>query len=217
MYYLTCSGIGLTGAFKWSESKTCFETGLTRSELKKSQSELTDKKLAYFNENWVIIPNTQEKTGYGTSPVTQKAYVNELSSLPEEITKILEGIIPSTEGMHTHRNNKQEIRNKGESVRGEAETLIALFNQEFSKCYGVTKSRRELIAHRLRVYGLHQLERAVKNLSKTPFYRGKNDRKWEATPDYLFRNDENVDKALNLEVKTVAKKSSLIELIGRGA
>lgn len=212
MYYLTCSGIGLTGAFKWSESKTLFETGISKIEFEKSKVELMNKKLVFFNENWVVIPNTQEKTGYGNSPVTQKSYQNEFSTLPEVIAKILEGDIPSAEGSLPIeiRNKKSEILKgivKGESSTGGAvaEHLISVFNQATGKNYSPTSKRCKLISDRLGSFPSEQLEKAAMNVAKSSFHMGKNDRGWSADPDWLFRNDENVDKMLNLEVKEEKK------------
>lgn len=92
MYFITCQHIGLTGAFKLSRTKILFETGLTPKELESSCMELEEKKLAFLRDGWIVIPDTQEKTNYNKSPITQKAYEKELSSLPEEIKKLLAGI-----------------------------------------------------------------------------------------------------------------------------
>lgn len=126
MYYLTCSGIGLTGAFTWSTSKTIFETGLSTKDLLKTKSELSEAGLVLFFENWIIIPGTEAKTGYSRgSEITTKAYENELVSLPDEVKNILSTpakgyTTPSKEidrGTPTPINQKSEISNGDKSVR----------------------------------------------------------------------------------------------------
>lgn len=220
MYCLTNSYIGMTGAFELTESRIRFETGLTPNELLNAKDELQSANLVVFKNDWVVVLNTDKHNSYNSSPKTKKPYECEFSNLPKEIQNILEEedrvSIPYQQGMHTHRNKNTEIRKEKGGV-GEktklAQELIDLFNTEFQRSYKLTSSRMKLIEHRLRTYEFHQLQDAVKKLARDPFYSGKNDRGWVATPDYLFRNDENVDKALNLEVSIKNKRKSLEDLL----
>lgn len=214
MYYLTCSGIGLTGAFKWSDTKTVFETGIKIKDLQQCKYELTSSNLVFYHDGWVIIPGTSEKTGYNNGDnLTSKAFNKEIDSLPEEIRQLLDtpsrgmqgGCIPQE-----IRNKKSEILKgivKGESSTGGAvaEHLISVFNQATGKNYSPTSKRCKLISDRLGSFPSEQLEKAAMNVAKSSFHMGKNDRGWSADPDWLFRNDENVDKMLNLEVKEEKK------------
>lgn len=123
MYYLTCSGIGLTGAFKWGDSKTLFETGLDSKGLAKAKEELQASKLVLFYEGWVIVPDTDEKTGYNKGDRTSKAYESEFRELPDTVSSILEN--PNTLYENDDRvsgftdtpiNHKSEIRNNSSSL-----------------------------------------------------------------------------------------------------
>lgn len=215
MYYLTCSGIGLTGAFKWSDSKTMFETAIKPKDLQQCKNELTASNLVFYHDSWVVIPDTSEKTGYNNGDnLTSKAFTKEFESLPDEIKQLLN---PPSRGMQGGyipqeiRNKKSEIEKgivKGKSSTGRAvaEHIISVFNQATSKNYSPTDKRCKLIADRLRSYPSEQLEKAARNIALSPFHMGKNDRNWMADPDWLFRNDENVDKMLNLEIKQEKKE-----------
>ena len=105
---------------------------------------------------------------------------------------------------------KEEIKNKSKKEnikeilgRDVAEHIISVFNQATGKKYTLTDKRRKLINERRKSFPSEQLENAAKNIALSPFHMGKNDRNWMADPDWLFRNDENVDKMLNLEIKQV--------------
>lgn len=66
----------------------------------------------------------------------------------------------------------------------------------------LTPARRLKIKTRLNRYTPEQIKEAINKCFDDPFYNGeKNDRGWRANADYVFRNDEIVDRLLNLEVK----------------
>lgn len=141
MYYLTCTGIGLTGAFKWSDSKTIFETGLSGKDLEKAKLELLQARLVYFSENWVVIPDTNEKNNYTTGSKTAVGYESEMKTLPENVKKLLVerpeentpiiGVSDVSATVDTPRIQNTEIRNqkKDESVR-EGDELNDQFCEE---------------------------------------------------------------------------------------
>lgn len=161
MYYLTCKGIGLTGAFKWSNIKTQFETGLTTKQIQDAKNELSTCGLVYFYEEWVIVPQTEDKTGYNKGEKTSIAYSKEFDSLPDEIQNTLLGEYPiDTLSNNDDRvsafydtpiNHKSETINqksKGESAeRGKSAALYRSISDlteddflEIAEQYQVTKS-----------------------------------------------------------------------------
>lgn len=77
------------------------------------------------------------------------------------------------------------------------ETFLTYFNGKFNKSYRETPERRKLLLKRLKAFTFEQILKAVDNLAADKFNHGKNDRHWEADPDYLLRNDGQVDKFLN--------------------
>lgn len=122
MYYITNEGIGLTGAYKWSDSKTLFETGLTSQQLVKSKQDLQEANLVYFLNNWVVIPETNEKTNFDKGKMTSVAYKREFDLLPDEIREMLIGYSYPIDRVSIPieiRNKKSEIRNKEKGGVGE--------------------------------------------------------------------------------------------------
>lgn len=84
-----------------------------------------------------------------------------------------------------------------EVVKKPIEIYLTRFNTVFQKNYGVTEKRQTVLSKRLKNYKLEDILRAIDNLHSDPFYRGENDRKWQADPDFLIRTDEQVDKWIN--------------------
>lgn len=202
MYYLTCSSIGLTGAFKCSNSKTLFETGLRQDELEKASNELHGAQLVFFLDDWVVIPGTEAKTGYKTgSPITVKAYEREFEALPEGVKQILDTPakeydtpgIPLPRGIYTPRNKKSEIRNKKQgdkSVRegdeknplnNSAQQVLRKWNEVFGTRFSNTATIADNLAFWLNSYSLEEILLAVENAKTHPFWRDK------ITPTVMFR------------------------------
>lgn len=77
-----------------------------------------------------------------------------------------------------------------------------IFNLWLS-CFGLserklTPGRQAKIKRRLRDCGREQLELAISNASQDYFYRGDNDRGWQADIDYICRSAEIVERLANL-------------------
>lgn len=113
---------------------------------------------------------------------------------------------------HTlHTKNTTETTSKTTTEKREYLELITLFNEKFDKNYQLTKGRIIKIKNRLKIYSPHELKKAIENLSMSPWHRGINDRGWSADPDFLFRNDEQVDKWLNYQpdqARDLARRSA---------
>lgn len=76
--------------------------------------------------------------------------------------------------------------------------FLEKFNHLMGTEYRITEHREKMFNARLKTYSLEELERALMSLSKSPFHKGDNDRGWKADPDFLLRNDEQIDKFLNM-------------------
>lgn len=76
-------------------------------------------------------------------------------------------------------------------------TFISSFNSFFKSNYQVTRGRIKKMSTRRKTYTLSQILLSVKNLSLSDFHRGKNERGWIASPDFLLDTDERIDKWLN--------------------
>jgi hypothetical protein len=75
------------------------------------------------------------------------------------------------------------------------------FNELFNKSYRPTKGREQKLKGRLKSFSMEQIMVALENMAKDKFYGGTNDRGWIADPDFLLRNDEQIDRFLNHEKK----------------
>jgi hypothetical protein len=233
MYVLTCPYIGLTGAFQLSDKRLCYETSITQKELAIAKDELHGT--IEFVKGWVIVRNSGKHNSYSNSPLTQKGYDKEFELLPEFVKDVLKGLDTPLKDpskvINTHININNNINKIEEGGAGETEPdpqklqkersaleaseLIIKFNTCFNAHYTLTTKRKEMIRDRLRTFSFSDLERSVECLSQSPFHTGVNDRKWKADPDFLFRNDEQVDKALNLtnEQIPMIKKRTLSDMV----
>jgi hypothetical protein len=198
----------MTGAFKGSESKIMFETGLSKKALQSAKGQLKQSKLVIFVDDWVVIPGTEDKNSFSSSPTSKVRYDKEFDSLPDQIKEILKNkdtlsigyAYPTDPLISNHiisNPGKRIVKEKTKNI----EELIKYFNEKFGKKYTHTEKRRRLVGDRLKSFSLTDLKRAIKNASLSPFHSGKNDQNWVANPDYIFRSDEIVDRLLNLEVR----------------
>lgn len=105
----------------------------------------------------------------------------------------------------------KNIDNKeNDSLIGEkTQRIIDKYNALFGKQCRVTSGRKKKLKTRLETYTLDEILQAIEKASKDKFYSGGNDRNWVLTLDYLLRNDENIDKLLNLETKSSSPKKVL--------
>lgn len=74
------------------------------------------------------------------------------------------------------------------------------FNSLFKRNYKPTAGRIKKLSLRLKSFTLEDILRATRNLAKSPFHRGVNDRGWTADPDFLLRSDEQIDKWINTDM-----------------
>lgn len=86
---------------------------------------------------------------------------------------------------------------KGGNSSNELNTYLEEFNLLFNSHYQLTNGRVKKLDLRLKMYTLDQILTALRNLARSDFHKGKNERGWVADPDFLLRNDEQIDKWLN--------------------
>ena len=86
----------------------------------------------------------------------------------------------------------------------------------------LTGQRLTKLKARKRVYGEDELIEAARNLARSPFHCGKNDRGWAANIGWLLKSDENVAKALEIQPAKAANDygngmvASILAKRGRG-
>ena len=108
---------------------------------------------------------------------------------------------PSSNDEHNKNNNK--------NIKEYLDIYITSFNQLFERNYQSTEKRRSHLEARLKKFSLDEILKALENLSKSPWHRGLNDRGWQADPNFLIRNDDQVDKWLNKDMDESKKLSKL--------
>lgn len=91
----------------------------------------------------------------------------------------------------------KEIKEIKEETNKDINVFLSSFNEKFKSHYQNTKGREIKFNLRLKKFTLEEILKALDNLSKSEFHQGDNDRGWKADPDFLIRNDEQIDKWLN--------------------
>jgi hypothetical protein len=134
-------------------------------------------------------------------------YINPLSSGTENHPAVC-----TTSGSQPTNTNKDNINtNKEKESICESKKnfleYLATFNSLTGKKYQPTKGRQDKYNQRLKSYSHTVILTSLKNMLSDPFFTGGGERGWEATPDYLIRNDEQIDRFYNFKPK---KKSQSI-------
>jgi len=79
--------------------------------------------------------------------------------------------------------------------------IFEYYNEVFKDCWSkpllLTPQRKKKISARLKNFTPEELKIAIQHIRASPFHCGNNDKgRIYATPDFIFRNDETVDKWL---------------------
>lgn len=75
-------------------------------------------------------------------------------------------------------------------------SFLDAFNEFFKSRYRPTAERRHKYEVRRVMFTHEEIMEALANLNASAWHHGENDRGWVADPDFLLRNDEQVDKWL---------------------
>ncbi|MCX6090204.1 MAG: hypothetical protein NTX88_07545, partial [Candidatus Atribacteria bacterium] len=87
---------------------------------------------------------------------------------------------------------------KKDQIQNQAQTILDFYNQQFDGLWKgklrFTRERECQIRARLKSFTGEELKEAMVNLRRSSFHCGNNDKeKVYATPEFLFRNDSQVD------------------------
>ena len=90
---------------------------------------------------------------------------------------------------------------KNLNSKKEIHEIMDFYNQQFKGLWNeplsITREREKHIRARLKNYSVEDLKKAIANLRASPFHCGENEKGAVfATPEFLFRNDSQVDKWL---------------------
>jgi len=102
------------------------------------------------------------------------------------------------------------------TLKDPARFVMDEYNRIFAGCWKrplqLTPDRRAKIQARLKRFTVQDLVAAMINIRASPFHCGENDRgQVYATPEFIFRNDAQVDKWRNMEVQTNGRSSTVSE------
>lgn len=108
----------------------------------------------------------------------------------------------SNQRVTTTNNDKNEKKEKKRERGGPGTPKpLLLYLEEFNRLYGrefrETTGRERKLAVRLKSYSIDDILKALRTMASQAWTRGDNKMNWVATPDYLIRSDEVVDKFLN--------------------
>lgn len=97
------------------------------------------------------------------------------------------------------RKRKKKNMDSGESSSsGQIDTFLSLYHEicvSLPKVRSVTDKRKKAIKALLAKVSLEEIKEAFEKVERTPFLKGKNDRGWKATIDFLVKHD-NIIKIL---------------------
>lgn len=232
LYFMTNPRIEMTGIFKASLPHILLETGMDDKEFGESMKYLEKHKKVFMHQGYIYVTNTEKYNHYSMGKLTSVAYKRELDSIDSILIEYFNSQYPihrvSIEyqyPMDTHRNKKQEIRNKKgkEIVKRKPKEyepikeFIEFFNEQSGKEYKITDDRSGKLELRLKKYSMDELKRAAANLLKSSFHTGQDEKRnpsntWYATPDFILRTDEKVDEWLNA-ASTFKPKNSISDII----
>jgi len=96
----------------------------------------------------------------------------------------------------------KNTKTKTHSTNQTPQTIMDFYNQEFEGLWKgplrLTRERERQIKARLKSFTTEELKTAITNLRQSAFHCGNNDKeRVYGTPEYLFKNDSQVDKWLN--------------------
>ena len=129
---------------------------------------------------------------------------------PSEIVPPTEEIVPHRKHNSSPQETKKNYKYKEELIKKKyIDVYVEKFNHLFKREFRVTLSRERKLKIRLKNYTFKEILKALDNLSQSPWHRGVNDRGWTASPDFLIRNDEQVDKWLNEDIDEARKLTEL--------
>ena len=149
-----------------------------------------------------------EKGQFLTSKSTNKNRLITICKWKEYQTKLtgkLTGDQQATNRQLTANNNDKNDNN----VNNKSITTVihSYYFEKTKRKERLTLHRKRLIESRLKTYSVKEIKQAIDNVANpNSFYGGGGERNWVAGLDFIFKNDENIDKILNEKIiSNVAK------------
>jgi hypothetical protein len=199
---------------EWQKTKQVKATeSFMKTRLKWGQDKFRKHKKILKEEGY--IADIQKKNSDGT---IQGSYI--------EIHYLVHTLAEPTSGLNHSMDNptpsaldetkvlikeKESAYKRNNTISSDELNIIEHFNSVFEKKYRITSDRKKKIKLRLKSYTVDEIKSAIDGLSKSKFHNGENDRGWVADIDFLIRNDEQIDKFLNIQTKIKETQPRFVE------
>lgn len=102
------------------------------------------------------------------------------------------GLIKNDKGVEPKSNTNNIINNKV-NINNNSKELLSWFNETFQRTFRVINNKK--FEQRLKTFDINQIKKAISN-AYSDKYHIENNFKY-LTPEYFFRNDDNIDKWIN--------------------
>ena len=167
-------GYVLSGNFnKMKYDRTKWYSISTRPMLPNGKLELTEP-VDRETDMVTPIPNDKPNDKPYTSCTASQHVSEEEPSVPEQIVK------------------KQ-------TPKKHYDKFVGRFNEIFSRNFRTTTNMTSKFQTRMKTYTFEEIMTALERLGEWRWAHGENPSGWKATPDYLIRNDDQINKFLNME------------------
>lgn len=153
----------------------------------------------WYNTVVIRTDDDPESTGEETSPPMQ----NSTSKSGEETASPMKKLHSTDEETspvsdeETSPNIYRDTIDTTHPLKDDGDVFIEKFNKLFNSKYQLTTGRKDKLKTRLKTFSIQEILRAIQTLSESAWHQGQNERGWKADPDFILRNDEQIDKWLN--------------------
>lgn len=205
LYYLTNEKVNIVHCYECPDRYVLLDTGVSREVLQRCKEKLQESNKVLFYKDYVLLVNADKYEAYRGED-NEKAIKKLESEMATDVLawykkKNNTPLNTPVTGVYTPtiNNNKEIINNNKGIVKGEKEFSVFLeeFNRLFDTSYKPTDGRKAKYKTRLKTFTQEDILLSLTLMASKPFYRGENDRKWKADPDYFLDKDEVIDKHLN--------------------
>lgn len=121
---------------------------------------------------------------------------NKEKSEPKDDTTVNDGIRSNT--IVTTKLNLTKLNRDTHETSKIIENIWTHYLVKSGSKERLLTGRKNLIASRLKSFSAEHITEAISRCFADPFYSGQSKSGWKANADYIFKNDSNLDKLLNL-------------------
>lgn len=117
---------------------------------------------------------------------------------------------------NTNKNEKNEKNEKKKPYDEEVDEVWEFYRETFEDLYKprvLNETRKSKIRARLREFSVDEIKLAIKAIRRSGWHTGDNPKqKFYATPEFVFRNDENLEEWLNEAQRRKREREKLTPL-----